>query len=197
MDRSVMTMSKGRPLPARRPEGVDARLPAVRGAHLCGLRRSARYATTLTSDGVVVDQQARGGCAADTVGRCDSANPSPRSILARDDRVRAGAPTLRRHVIDRAPDAAEVVSRTLAERFVFEQRLGVERDRRDRDVDVVRDGARGLAPAERCRSASEQWFRWSPRSLSGAAAILSAMLSGATPPEIWRTNTSSLVGLNH
>jgi hypothetical protein len=49
------------------------------------------------------------------------------------------------HVRSRAPDAGEIVPGTIAERFVFQQGLGVQRDRGEGDFDVVCDGAGRLA----------------------------------------------------
>ena len=47
---------------------------------------------------------------------------------------------------DRAPDDVQIAARALRQAaFVLQQRIGVERDGRDRVVDVVRDTARHLA----------------------------------------------------
>ena len=51
-----------------------------------------------------------------------------------------------RDVVDGALDGGQVAARAFAQsRLALEQRLGVERDRRDGVVDVVRDAARHLA----------------------------------------------------
>src|SRR5205823_4818319 len=51
-----------------------------------------------------------------------------------------------RHVLDRGSNGAEIFARVLAQPWLaLEQRLGVESDRRDGIVDVVRNAARHLA----------------------------------------------------
>ena len=74
-------------------------------------------------------------------GRSLRARIRSRHFLARAIEFTQAADVLR-DVIDRAPDTGQVVPSALAERLVFEQGAGVERNRRERDVDVVRDGAR-------------------------------------------------------